>query len=266
MKMNKLVKLVVALSLMTAGSAYADACGVSLTGVFTSAQATKICKTFGGSSTTPLTAIYGGDFISGVTGDFFLSSSGETSVPSTITGITGTPRLYLGTPGNAIDSLVMAAWGAFANGNNIDWMKTRAASSGAATTIVSNGDILGNITGFGSTGTTYATAARIQMTVGGAPGASNDMPGKIDFLTSADGSATLASALSLNADKSALFTGTVRSSATADIGWSVVNVANQACNTTCTSACVVGIDTLGTGGFLGCAVATADSCICAGAS
>ncbi len=62
------------------------------------------------------------------------------------------------------------------------------------------------------------------------------------------------------------FTGTIRSSATADLGWSVVNVADQACNTTCTSACVVGIDTLGTGGFLGCAIATADSCICAGAS
>lgn len=61
-------------------------------------------------------------------------------------------------------------------------------------------------------------------------------------------------------------TGTFTSSATADLGWSVVAGANTACNTTCTSACVVGIDTLGTGGFLGCAVATADFCLCAGAS
>lgn len=63
-----------------------------------------------------------------------------------------------------------------------------------------------------------------------------------------------------------LFTGTVTSSRATDLGWSVVNAVNQACNTTCTSACVVGIDTLGTGGFLSCATATADSCICAGAS
>lgn len=51
-----------------------------------------------------------------------------------------------------------------------------------------------------------------------------------------------------------------------DIGWSRVNAANQACNTTCSTGCVIGIDTLGTGGFLLCTDATADSCLCAGAS
>jgi hypothetical protein len=61
-------------------------------------------------------------------------------------------------------------------------------------------------------------------------------------------------------------TSTIRSSATADLGWSVVNVANQACNTTCTSACVFGMNTGALGNFVGCADATADTCICAGAS
>lgn len=60
--------------------------------------------------------------------------------------------------------------------------------------------------------------------------------------------------------------GTIVSTRTSDVGWSVVNAANQACNTTCTSACVVGIDTAGTGGFLACTDATADSCLCAGSS
>jgi len=58
---------------------------------------------------------------------------------------------------------------------------------------------------------------------------------------------------------------TLTSSATSDLGWSVVNSANQACNTTCTSACVIGMDA-GASAFLACSDATADSCLCAGAS
>lgn len=59
---------------------------------------------------------------------------------------------------------------------------------------------------------------------------------------------------------------TFRSSATADLGWSIVNAANQACNTTCTSACVFGFNTGALGNLLACTDATADSCVCAGAS
>lgn len=61
-------------------------------------------------------------------------------------------------------------------------------------------------------------------------------------------------------------TGNVTSSNATNIGWSVVNAANQACNTTCTSACVVGLDTAAVGNFLACTDATADTCLCAGAS
>lgn len=60
--------------------------------------------------------------------------------------------------------------------------------------------------------------------------------------------------------------GTVTSSRATDLGWSAVNAANQACNTTCTSACVFGMNTGALGDFVGCADATADTCICAGAS
>lgn len=60
------------------------------------------------------------------------------------------------------------------------------------------------------------------------------------------------------------FDAPITSSASSSIGWSVVSSANQACNTTCTSACVVGQDTGGAPVFLDCTDNTADKCICAG--
>lgn len=58
---------------------------------------------------------------------------------------------------------------------------------------------------------------------------------------------------------------TIKSTAASDLGWTVQNAANQACNTTCTTgACVVGLDTSAVGNFLACTDATADTCLCAG--
>lgn len=150
--------------------------------------------------------------------------------------------------------------------SSINGFKTRAAAnSWDANTIVASGDSILNITGYGADGAAYQPAARISLQVNGTPGAS-DMPGSIVFQTTPDGSATLASVLTLSNAKVATFTGTVISSATADLGWSVQSAANQACNTTCTSACVVGQDSGATNIFVGCATATADVCLCAGAS
>lgn len=60
-------------------------------------------------------------------------------------------------------------------------------------------------------------------------------------------------------------TGKVTSSRTSDLGWTVQTAANQACTTTCTSAAVFGQDTA-TGNIVGPSDATADRCVCAGAS
>lgn len=60
--------------------------------------------------------------------------------------------------------------------------------------------------------------------------------------------------------------GTITSSIATSIGWSVVAGANTACNTTCTSGCVVGQDTGTANVFVACSSATADVCLCAGAS
>ena len=53
-----------------------------------------------------------------------------------------------------------------------------------------------------------------------------------------------------------------------DLAWAVVAGANTACTTTCTSACVVGFDdgAADVENMVDCADATADKCLCAGAS
>ena len=68
-----------------------------------------------------------------------------------------------------------------------------ARSKGAAVgtnTIVASGDTLGIIAFSGANGTGYSDAAYIQGFVDGTPGASADMPGRLVFSTSSDGSAT----------------------------------------------------------------------------
>jgi len=68
-----------------------------------------------------------------------------------------------------------------------------ARSKGAAVgtnTIVASGDTLGGIVFSGANGTGYSDAAYIQCFVDGTPGASADMPGRLVFSTSSDGSAT----------------------------------------------------------------------------
>ena len=60
----------------------------------------------------------------------------------------------------------------------------------------------------------------------------------------------------------ATFTSTANS-----FGWSVVAGADTACTTTCTSACVFGVNTASlTADIVDCADATADECLCAGAN
>lgn len=64
-------------------------------------------------------------------------------------------------------------------------------------------------------------------------------------------------------------TGTFTSSRTTDIGWTWQAAPNQACNTTCVSACGGGIDIdagFVAAAFVSCSTATADVCLCIGSS
>lgn len=71
---------------------------------------------------------------------------------------------------------------------NILFRKSRGSSGAKA--IVSSGDAIGKFNGQGYNGTGYDTAAQISFEVDGTPGASSDMPGRIAFWTSPDGTAT----------------------------------------------------------------------------
>ncbi len=68
--------------------------------------------------------------------------------------------------------------------------KSRGATVGT-NTIVASGDSIGSLTFAGANGTSFTNAAAITAQVDGTPGASNDMPGRLLFYTTADGSGTL---------------------------------------------------------------------------
>jgi hypothetical protein len=57
-------------------------------------------------------------------------------------------------------------------------------------TVVASGDVLGQLQARGSDGSAFIGAASVRFAVDGEPG-TNDMPGRIEFLTTADGSASL---------------------------------------------------------------------------
>ena len=113
------------------------------------------------------------------------------SVGNVLLGLTSTlssnnARLQVAhTDGNA-DIIVHRA-GDNANPPGLNFQKTRNASIGDYGTIVQDDDELGSIRWGGADGSAIAFAARIVGAVDGTPGA-NDMPGRIQFHTSADGS------------------------------------------------------------------------------
>lgn len=84
-----------------------------------------------------------------------------------------------------------SSYSADALGSNLYLTKSRHATVGSHT-IVQSSDALGVINFGGSDGTNFVTAAQILSAVDGTPGASNDMPGRLVFLTTPDGSGTLA--------------------------------------------------------------------------
>jgi hypothetical protein len=95
--------------------------------------------------------------------------------------------------GSASLELLQSYTATAGNGPNLEFDRSRNATLGSHT-IVQSGDSLGSITFKGSNGTSFDSAAQIISEVDGTPGSSSDMPGRIRFLTSADGSVTLTEA------------------------------------------------------------------------
>ncbi len=101
------------------------------------------------------------------------------------TNITPDYQFFTTDSGSAI---LAGRFSADASSARIYFAKSRNATEGSHT-VVQSGDQLGGISFGGSDGTNISEGARILAEVDGTPGA-NDMPGRLVFLTTADGSAT----------------------------------------------------------------------------
>ena len=122
-----------------------------------------------------------------------IDSSGKlllgTSTSRTIASSGENTRLQIESPNSGIAGFSIITNRGDNLGPVIYLGKSRGSSNGG-TTIVADGDILGEIRFAGTDGTDIESmGARIIASVDGTPGV-NDMPGKIAFLTSADGSAS----------------------------------------------------------------------------
>ena len=191
-----------------------------------------------------------------------------TAYPADLTGITTTaPRFINAGIGNGgfIASVESAN---DASGTRIDLLKTRATDL-SADVIIQSGDDFGVINFWGADGANYIAAAQIYAESAGTPGLATDMPSQLVFKTVPDGSATLTTALTLTSAQAATFAGAVTTTATGSLGWSYVTGADTPCTTTCTNAAVFGVN-LAAGAsspvIVDASSATADACVCAGAS
>ena len=187
-----------------------------------------------------------------LTGDSSLNSDVSTAI---VNNVVISPSTSVG--------LGIISKGADVGGEAIDLLKTRSTSTDANTIVVS-GDAIGRIAFYGADGANYKQAGFISATVDGTPGI-NDMPGAVSIWTTPDGAATSEQVVKFGQDKATALQGQLTSAYTGALGWTLVSVANQACNTTCTSACIMGQETTSKA-FLACTDATADICLCAGAS
>jgi hypothetical protein len=86
------------------------------------------------------------------------------------------------------DNLNIAKFRASSSGAGLQFNKSRGASAGTNTVVVS-GDTLGLVRFSGADGTNYIEAAQIGAFVDGTPG-TNDMPGRLVFSTTADGASS----------------------------------------------------------------------------
>lgn len=134
--------------------------------------------------------------------------SGAAAVQTTRAGTTNiSPQFQVNSTSVNAGSFGTFVWTASASSGFLTFAHSRGATIGAHT-IVANGDTLGRITAAGSDGTQFTEAARINFSVDGTPGV-NDMPGRIEFLTTPDGANTPTVALTLAQDSVATFTGTI---------------------------------------------------------
>ena len=118
------------------------------------------------------------------TGDLFVAGTGGMNTTQLPNGSTINVN---GTSSNDGLSVIRYSTGYGAYGLNIGRSKSNTIGTNAA---VTNGNDLGHITFYGADGTDFNQAAMITAQVDGTPSDGTDMPGRLVFKTSSDGSAT----------------------------------------------------------------------------
>lgn len=186
------------------GSGALGSAGIVAEGGATINIATGNCQQ-GGSPAATDSVITNGGFIitAGMTGGssspgvlqaagYFLDSSNRKVIGnrSAVASALGTAQDQVVGAGTAVAMRLNAVFSNDTAGPFLALAKSRNATIGAHT-IVQSGDVLGGITGEGSDGTSFVRAAMMRFEVDGTPGATNDMPGRIGFFTTPDGSGTL---------------------------------------------------------------------------
>jgi hypothetical protein len=114
-----------------------------------------------------------------------IDSSGRLLVGTSTTDSSFNSGIQIaGIGGSNAGSQLISRFSADAASPTLWFQKSRGASVGT-NTIVNNGDDLGLIGFYGASGSTVNEAARVTAQVDGTPGASNDMPGRLVFYTTA---------------------------------------------------------------------------------
>ncbi len=122
---------------------------------------------------------------------------GGVALSSDVAGILGIPYLAITADVNGSVAQATIGYGNLSSGTGTYILKTRSAADTTADTIVQNGDQLGKFIWMGADGASYRNAAMILASVDGVPGAS-DMPGRLEFHVTPDGSATMVEALRIS--------------------------------------------------------------------
>lgn len=110
---------------------------------------------------------------------------GNTSAVASISGIQAPLQVHTT---SVVIPILASRWSATTGGPSIILQKSRSGTVGTFT-IVQSGDTIGAVDFFGANGTSVTSAANIVVEVDGTPGAA-DMPGRMIFSTTTDGSAT----------------------------------------------------------------------------
>lgn len=154
---------------------------------------------------------------------FVLGGTGGSESQITVGGSLTTPRMLIHSTDSALaaDQVLHQHSATAARGIRTYWARSRGTE--AAETIVSSGDTIGLLGFLGHDGTDYEFAAGIRAEIDGTPG-SGDMPGRIIFLVTPDGSATLAEAFRVSQDKTVLLVDA------ATLAWSDIILSRGAAN------------------------------------